>query len=166
MTVLVSLPVLGLALIVQTAILSRISLLSGCADLLLLIVAGWGLQPNARFVWIWAGLAGLLVGYVSALPMVVTVAGYLSVMGLARLLQRRIWQAPLLAMFAVTFFGTLILQLLSTATLWLLGTPLELRSAFIQVILPSILLNLLLSIPCHALTRDLASWLHPQELES
>ena len=63
MTILVSLPVLGLALIIQTAILSRINLLSGCADLLLLLVAGWGLQPNARFVWIWAGLAGLRVGY-------------------------------------------------------------------------------------------------------
>lgn len=166
MTVLVSLPVLGLALIVQTAILSRINLLSGCADLLLLLVAGWGLQPHAKFVWIWAGLAGLLVGYVSALPMVVTVAGYLFVMGTAHMLQRRIWQAPLLAMFAVTFFGTLIMQLLSIATLWLLGTPIELRNAFIQVILPSTLLNLLLSIPCHALMRDLAIWLHPQELES
>lgn len=166
MTVLVSLPVLGLALIVQTAILSRINLLSGSADLILLILAGWGLQPNARFVWIWAGLAGLLIGYVSALPMVVTVAGYLLVMGLARLLQRRIWQAPLLAMFTVTFAGTLVMQLLSYLSLWFLGNSLPLGDVFIQVILPSTLLNLLLSIPCHALMRDLAVWLHPQEVEA
>ena len=166
MTVLVSLPVLGLALIVQTAILSRINLLSGSADLILLILAGWGLQPNAKFVWVWAGLAGLLVGYVSALPMVVTVAGYLLVMGLARLLQRRIWQAPLLAMFAVSFAGTLVMQLLSYIALFFLGNTLPPGDVFLQVILPSTLLNLLLSIPCNALMRDLAGWLHPQEAEA
>ena len=166
MTVLVSLPVLGMALIVQTAILSRINLLSGSADLLLLLLAGWGLQSNARFTWIWAGLAGLLVGYVSALPMVVPVAGYLLLMGMARLLQRRIWQAPLLAMFVVTFAGTLVIQLLSYVVLWLQGDSIQIGESFIQIILPSILLNLLLSIPCHALMRDLAGWLHPKEVET
>ena len=166
MAVLVSIPVLGLALIVQTAILSRINLLTGSADLILLVVAGWGLQVNSRSVWVWAALAGILVGYVSALPMFVPVAGYLLVMGLARLLQRRIWQAPLLAMFAVTFAGTLAMQLLSYVTLWLLGNPLPLGDSFSQVILPSTLLNLLLSIPVHALMRDLARWLYPREAEA
>ena len=142
MAVLVSIPALGLALIVQTAILSRINLLSGSADLI------------------------LLVGYVSALPMFAPVAGYLIVMGLARLLQRRIWQAPLLAMFAVTFAGTLAMQLIAYVTLWLLGSPLPLGDSFSQVILPSALLNLLLSIPVHALMRDLARWLHPREAEA
>jgi cell shape-determining protein MreD len=115
---------------------------------------------------IWAGLAGILVGYVSALPVVVPLAGYLLVMGLARLLRRRIWQAPLLAMFTVTFIGTLVLQLLSYISLRLLGNPLPLGDSFSQVILPSMLLNLLLSIPIHALMRDLARWLYPKEVEA
>jgi len=166
MAFLVSIPVLGLALIVQTAILSRINLLSGNADLILLVVAGWGLQARSRSGWVWAAIAGILVGYISALPMYVPVAGYLLVMGLARLLQRRIWQAPLLAMFTVTFAGTLGMQLLSYVAIWILGNPIPLGESFSQVILPSTLLNLLLSIPIHALMRDLASWLHPQEAEA
>jgi cell shape-determining protein MreD len=166
MAALVSIPVLALALIIQTAILSRINLLSGSADLILLIVAGWGLQVRSRSAWVWAALAGLLVGYVSALPMFVPVAGYLLTMAVARLLQRRIWQAPLLAMFAVTFAGTLAMQLITYVTLWLLGSPLPLGDSFSQIILPSILLNLLLSIPLHALMRDLARWLHPREAEA
>jgi hypothetical protein len=154
MAALVSIPVLALALIIQTAILSRINLLSGSADLILLIVAGWGLQVRSRSAW------------VSALPMFVPVAGYLLTMAVARLLQRRIWQAPLLAMFAVTFAGTLAMQLITYVTLWLLGSPLPLGDSFSQIILPSILLNLLLSIPLHALMRDLARWLHPREAEA
>lgn len=165
MAILASLPVLGLALIIQTAILSRISLLAGSADLMLLVVAGWGLHVRSRAAWAWAALAGLLVGTVSALPLFVPLAGYALTMALGRLLQRRIWQAPLLAMFTVAFAGTLAVQGLSLAALWLLGSPIAPADAFGQVILPSALLNLLLSIPVHALTRDLARWLHPREVE-
>jgi O-antigen/teichoic acid export membrane protein len=84
-------------------------------------------------------------------------------MGLARLMQRRVWQAPLLAMFAVTFAGTLVMQFFSFAVLWLAGHSLAPGEVFLQVMLPSSLLNLLLSIPIHALMRDSARWLYPAE---
>jgi hypothetical protein len=38
--------------------------------------------------------------------------------------------------------------------------------SFLQIILPSILLNLLLAIPIHALIRDLANRLYPAEVVS
>jgi hypothetical protein len=58
------------------------------------------------------------------------------------------------------------MQLLSYVAIWILGNPLPLGESFSQVILPSTLLNLLISIPIHAIMRDLASWLHPQEAEA
>jgi cell shape-determining protein MreD len=166
MAVLASLPILVLALIVQTAILSRITLLSGCADLLLLVVAGWGLQVRSRWAWAWAVMAGLLVAYVSALPVFVPIVGYLATMALARLFQRRIWQAPLVAMFTVTLTGTLVMQLLAFIGLWFTGRPLQLGESFSQVILPALLLNMLLSIPIQAVMRDLARLLVPREVEA
>jgi hypothetical protein len=165
MAILFSIPVLGLALIIQTAIVSRINLLAGSADLLLLIVAAWGLQPNVKWPWIWAVLAGALVGYVSGLPIFIAPVSYLLIMGMARLMRRRIWQAPLLAMFAVTFAGTLLMQAITYVTLWLADNHLPLGEVFLQVTLPSILLNLFLSIPIHALMRDAARWLYPAESE-
>lgn len=164
-SILVSIPLLGVGTILQTAILSRIVLLSGHADLMLLILTGWGLQRNAKFPWIWAVLGGLMVGSVSALPMLVPVAGYLAVMGLARLLHQRIWQAPMLGMFGVTFIGSLLMSLLTTVHLWLSGNVLALGDVFVQVMLPATLLNLLLAIPVHAMMRDLAGWLSPEEVE-
>lgn len=165
MAILFSIPVLGLALIIQTAIVSRINLLAGSADIVLLIVAAWGLQPNVKWAWIWAALAGVLVSYASGLPAFIAPLGYLLVIVMARLMQRRVWQAPLLAMFAVTFSGTLVMQGITYVALWLLGNQLSLGETFLQVILPSVLLNLILSIPIHALMRDTARWLYPAESE-
>ncbi len=164
MVILVSIPVLAVALILQTTIFSRLNLLSGCADLILLILAALGLQERVKFVWFWAVLAGFLVGYVSGLPMVVPLAGYLIVIGTAQLLKRRIWQAPLLAMFAVSFIGTIMMSILSYFSLVLQGEILPLGDSFNLIVLPSLLLNLLLSIPVRALIRDMANWLYPVEV--
>jgi cell shape-determining protein MreD len=162
--ILVAIPVLGLAIIFQTSIASRIMLLSGNADLVLLVVAAWGLQERVRGAWIWGVLAGLLVGMVSGVPGYIYLIGYLTVVGVARLLVHRIWQAPLLAMFAVTLIGTLELLMLTFIQLKIVGVPLTFSKVFPQIVLPTVLLNLLLSIPVHSLFRDLARWLYPEEV--
>jgi hypothetical protein len=161
--ILAAIPVLVLTTIFQTAIASRVMLLSGNADLVLLVVVAWGLQERARAAWIWGVAASLLVGLVSGIPWYIYFVAYLSVVGLARLLVHRIWQAPLLVMFAVTLIGTLELLTLMFIYRTLMQVPLVLSEAFLQVFLPSILLNLLLAIPVHALIHDLAAWLYPDK---
>ena len=148
----------------QTSIASRMMLLSGNADLVLLVLAAWGLQERVRGAWVWGVAASLLVGLASGVPWYIYFIGYLSVVGVARLLMRRIWQAPLLAMFAVTLIGTLELLTLMFIQRTLFEVPLAFSVAFSQVVLPSILLNLLLAIPVHALMRDLANRLYPAEV--
>ena len=161
--ILAAIPVLLLAIILQTSIVSRIVLLSGNADLVLLVVAAWGLQERARGAWIWGVVASLLVGMASGIPWYVYFIGYLSVVGFARLLVHRIWQAPLLAMFAVTLIGTLELLMLMFIQRTLFDVSLALGDVFSQIVLPTILLNLLLAIPIHALIRDLARRLYPEK---
>ncbi|NCP16117.1 hypothetical protein GW866_03620 [bacterium] len=166
MATLVAFPVLVLALMLQTAVISRINLLYGSADLILVILAAWALQERVTTAWQWALVGGVLVAFVSGLPWFVPLAGYLLIVGMARLLQRRVWQAPLLAMFAVSFTGTLMLHILSIFSLRLLGDPLPVGDSFSLITLPSILLNLLLAIPVYAGMRDLAGWLYPAEVEA
>lgn len=161
--VLIAIPVLILAVILQTSIASRIMLLSGNADLVLLVVVAWGLQERVRAAWIWGAAASLLVGMVSGVPWYIYFIGYLSAVGLARLLVHRIWQAPLLAMFAVTLIGTLELLMLVYFQRTIFEVSLSLGEVFYQVVLPTILLNLLLAIPVHALIRDLAERLYPEK---
>ena len=81
----VALPVIVLAVILQTAIVSRVYLLSGIADLPLVMLAAWALQEEVETAWHWAVATGLLVGFVSALPMVAPLIGYFAVVGLAQI---------------------------------------------------------------------------------
>jgi rod shape-determining protein MreD len=160
---LVSIPLLGLALMVQTAIISRLNLLSGSADLVLLILAAWSLQEQVKRAWVWGLVGGLMVGFVSGVSWYVYLASYLTIVGVARLLTRRVWQAPLLAMFAVTLIGTLVLQMSTYLVLTLSQVQLPLADSFAKIVLPSVLLNLILAIPVHALVRDLARRIYPTE---
>ena len=160
---LIAFPLLALVVILQSAVISRMTLLSGYADLMLIFLAAWALKANAPSAWLWAILGGAMVSFVSGMPWIVEMAGYLFVVLLAQILRQRVWQAPLLAMFSVIFLGTLSMDLLALLVLNLLGTPLPFGDSLGLIVLPSVLLNLLFSIPVYAVIRDLAQWVSPVE---
>ena len=158
---LVAVPVILLSVILQSAVISRVYLLSGMADLPLVMLAAWSLQEEVDSAWHWAAATGLLVGFVSGIPLVVPLVGYVAVVLLARIFQRRVWQAPLLAMFSITFLGTIIVSLLSLGVLRFAGVPLPISDVLGLLTLPSVLLNMVLAIPIYAVMRDLARWVYP-----
>jgi rod shape-determining protein MreD len=160
---LIAFPLLALVVILQSAVISRMTLLAGYADLMLIFLAAWALKADASSAWLWAILGGIMVSFVSGMPWIVEMAGYLFVVLLAQVLKQRVWQAPLLAMFSVIFLGTLSMDLLALLVLNLLGTPLPFGDSLGLIVLPSVLLNLLFSIPVYAVIRDLAQWVSPVE---
>jgi hypothetical protein len=158
---LVALPVILLTVILQSAVISRVYLLSGIADLPLVMLAAWALQDGVDSAWHWAIATGLLIGFISGISWVVPLTGYIAVVLLAHLFQRRVWQAPLLAMFSITFLGTIIVSLLSVVVLQFSGVELPMSDVLGLVMLPGVLLNMLLAIPVYAVMRDLARWVYP-----
>ena len=86
--------------------------------------------------------------------------GYFAVVGLAKYCRGRS-QAPLLAMFSVTFLGSIISSLVTFAVLSLSGVLLPLSDVLGVLTLPGVLLNMLLAIPVYAVMRDLARWVYP-----
>lgn len=159
----VAFPLLLLAVILQSAVVSQVKLLSGYADLLLILLGAWALQKRVKSAWLWAALGCIMLGFVSNMPWPVFVISYFAIVLIAQALQRRVWQAPLLAMFSVVFFGTLFLHLISFAVLSLLGTPFGFADVIGLITLPSLLLNMLFSIPIYTFMRDLARWVYPAE---
>lgn len=158
---LIAAPVILLVVMLQSAIVSRVYVLSGIADLPLVMLAAWALQDEVNTAWHWAVATGLLVGFVSGIAWFVPVISYFTVVLLAQLLQRRVWQAPLLAMFVVTLLGTIFLYLLSFVTLRISGVPLPVSDTLGLLMLPGVLLNMLLAIPAYAVMRDLSRWVYP-----
>jgi len=165
MAILIAAPILAALIIIQTAVLSRIPLLQGTTDLVLVALLAWALQKRVRTAWFWAIIGGLLVSYVSALPLGAVLVGYLLAVGLAVLLKQRVWQVPVLAMLVATLFGTLIVNLVEITALRIVETPLPFWTAINLVTLPSVLLNLLIAIPFYTIFSDLANWLYPEPLE-
>lgn len=158
---LITIPVIILSVIMQSAVVSRVTLLSGYGDLPLVMLAAWALQDEVDSAWHWAIATGTLVGFISGVNWMVFVAGYVVVVALAKVLRMRVWQAPLLAMFSVTLLGTLFLSVLMLVALRLSGVAVPLQDAFGLLVLPSVLLNLLYAIPTYAVMRDLAHWAYP-----
>ena len=149
----------------QTIVVSSLPLLSGFADLMLLVLVAWGLQDRVKNAWLWTVVGGLLVNYISGLPQFVPLAGYLMVTAVALIVRRRVWQTPILAMFLVTFVGSILTQGLNLAAMLAQGVPLSILDSLNLVVLPATLLNLLLALPIYAIIVDLAQWVYPEEVE-
>ena len=151
--------------ILQTTIFTQARLISGTADLILLFLAAWSLQESVKNVWVWTVIAGLLISLVSAMPFYAPLLGYLGVVGISKGLQRRVWRTPLLAMMIVVLLGTIFQMTLYVIVLRVTGAPISWVQSLDSVILPSMILNLIFSLPMYAIANDLAGRISPQEVE-
>ena len=158
----IAIPLLGLAVILQTTLIGHFTLLSGEADLLIVILVAWTLQEGVNTAFHWGFLASVMVSLVSRLPWFIYVGGYGGTVLLALLLQRRVWQVPMLAMFSVTFLGTVLMSLLSYVYINLSGGAISLADTLGLVTLPGVLLNMVLAIPLFGMMRDVARWVFPE----
>lgn len=165
MATLIAVPVLGALVILQSAVVSRVPLIFGTADVILLALIAWAVQERVTTAWHWSVIGGLMVTFVSAVPTSVIMGGYLLATGITVLLRFRVWQIRLLAMLAATFFGTLVTHALTITALRLNESTIPILESFNTIILPSILLNLLAAVPMYAIISDLANWVYPEEIE-
>ncbi|MGI6249832.1 MAG: hypothetical protein ACOYKD_00490 [Anaerolineaceae bacterium] len=149
------------ALMLQLSLVSRTPLLSGTADVVLLYVIAVSLHQRSKNFWVLVFLFGFMVSFISVMPSFIAPLIYLAVFGAASLLRRRVWQTPLLAMFVITFLGTLFQQSLYLASLFLQNISFSFSTAFSDIILPSVLLNMLLAIPVHAIVQELMGNIYP-----
>ena len=165
-SILFSIPFLGILVIIQSAVINRMSLLHGTADVVLLVITAWALRPRVKTHWQWCIVGGFLVSLYSSLPIIVFPLGYLVATGMAVYLRKRVWKAPFLAMLSVVFITTILIHIITVFTLGIEGTLLPFLDVLNQVTLPSLLLNLVLAVPVYAILGDIADRFYPEELET
>jgi rod shape-determining protein MreD len=166
MIYLIGLLLFGILAIIQSTIVSTMPLLKGTADLFLLFIVAWALQDRVETAWQWCLIGGLLASIYSGLPFGVFILAYLLCVVIARLIKRRIWKAPFLAMLAATFISTIIVQVLSLVSRMITGVNIPILDMLNIILLPSLLLNIILAIPVFSIMRDMAIWLYPEELQA
>jgi rod shape-determining protein MreD len=162
----VGLALFGFLTILQSTIVSRMPLLLGTADLILLFIIAWALQDRVDSAWQWSIIGGIFASLYSAVPFGSYVIAYLLATSVARMLKRRVWKAPFLAMLVATFIGTIIVTLVSFIARSISGVNIPMTSVLNLILLPGLLLNLILAIPVYSIVHDLAGWLYPEELEA
>jgi len=166
MAIIIAIPIFSLLTILQSAVVSRLPLLHGTADLILLVIIAWALQDRVRTAWQWSILGGLSIGFVTSLHFSIPLGTYLVITGISLLVRQRIWEIPILVMFVMTFFGSVLSQIVAALAVSISGTPLPLFDIIRLIILPSLILNLLLAAPVYAIVKDLAEWVYPEKLEA
>jgi rod shape-determining protein MreD len=163
MTVLLSIPVLGILTIVQSAIVSRLPLSRGTADIVLVVLVAISLQKTTRFSWIWSLVGGIFMDFFSGLPFGVFTISYLSATSLAVFFKDRIWRFSFLIQLLVILAGTLITHGISYIILLFQGANLPFSTVLQTITLPSLLLNFMLSLPIFILTQDIVEQFQPVE---
>ncbi len=155
-----------LTAVLQMSVFSQWKILSGSADIILLFIIAWCLQDRSKQLWLLVLVMAGIAGSVSALPAYIPIAVYLVVYRVSRLVQSRLMQSPLLGMLVLTFGATLLQIILSLAYLFVTQVDLNFSDALVEVALPSVLLNMLLAIPVHALVREVAHYAFPKGVEA
>jgi rod shape-determining protein MreD len=151
-------PVMLVLSVLQITAVSRIELLNGSADLVLLAVAAWGVRERGKDVFLWAFIGGLLISLISAMPTFSPIIPYMFIAAIARLFQDRLWQAPILSLIIIVFIGTVFQHLFSIFILQVSGVNIGFLESIQKVTLPSLLLNFFFLFPIYVLISDIGKW--------
>lgn len=157
----ISIPVMLLLSVLQSTAISRITLINGSADLILLAVACWGAKEKGYNAFVWALVGGLFIALITAMPFYIPIISYFFVAALAKLLFGRIWQSPIIMLIVVVIAGTIFQQTLSIFYLQVSGVEADFMYCMQNFVLPSLLLNLFFIFPMYVLMSDLRKWVIP-----
>ncbi len=165
MIALLGIPLVILLVIIQTSVISRLDISYGMIDLVLVTLIAIGIHPRSKHIVYWFLLAGFLLAIISPVRLMYPLFPYAVTGILVEYLRKRIWRIPLLLMAILTFLGSIMQQLAAYITIYFTQAQLPFMDSLLQVSLPSITLNILVSIPAYLVIKDWGDTLSPQEVE-
>ena len=148
MTIYLVVPLLAIVAILQTTIVPHLTVWGVFADLPLLVVVSWSLLQGPREGALWGFVAGLATDLFSGAPFGAATLAMIAVGFLAGLVQATTHHAHLALYVAVMFLATIVYDLLFLLVVKVAGDPVGWRvvvDSFVRLILPSALLNALLT---------------------
>ena len=161
--VIIGFPILAAAAFIQVSIFGQIRLLDGTTDLIMLCMIAWSINDRTKYAWILTIAGGLIMTYISAMPMNGYMWMYLVIWLIIRFIRNHVWQMPLILMLFMTIIGTAIVSVGTLALLFLQNASVNYADAFRQIIIPSMVMNILLAIPIYAFLNDVVNTLYINE---
>jgi len=159
----VSLPIMLILSVIQTVAVSRVTLMGGSADLILLATVSWGVSEEDNSVFVWALVGGIFISLISAMPSAAVITSYLVIAGITRVIQIGLWQAPILVILLSSFIGTIVKFIIDIIALQFMGIELNLSTSIKTTLAPNLILNLFILFPVYLIMSDLAKRISPKE---
>lgn len=148
-------PILIVGMILQSAIFGHIKLLSGTPDIVLLILVSWNLNKDEKAFVLWAVFAGLLFSIYSSAPLYLPLLTYLTISFFTRKLKSITYHLPIFLLIFATLLAGVIFYGAFVAQQWITsGFRVELSVLFWQIAIPSIFLDLLLTLPINSVIKE------------
>lgn len=166
--IILSLPVMVLAGIVQVTVFSKLHLLAGNVDLIMLIIIVWSLHEYTRYSWVWAISGSLVMTYLSALPLYGYFVIYMLLWVIIWFIKKRVWQMPLIMTLFLTIIGTVAEGAFSLGVLFLQGYLTAdgvISSAIQEIIVPSLIINLIAAFPVYGFFTEIANSLYYEKFD-
>jgi rod shape-determining protein MreD len=160
-SLLVGLPLLVAASVLQSTVLPHLRLAGGTADLIWLLALSWTLSGDSAGGLLWGFVGGLCLDLLSGGPLGMTPAILVLLVYLASLLEGRLWGSHVVMPLAASALGTVGFHLLTLAMLAVQGWPVDWIGSLGSVILPAVLINTVCIVPFYQVLRRVHRLLRP-----
>lgn len=165
MIYLIGVPTLIFLTIVQSTVLSQLTVLDGRPDLVLLVIVAWALTGRAREALTLGFIGGVFHDLFSGFPLGVSAISLVVVAYLVSLSEGRFWGANMLLVLGAVLLSSVVYHSFSLGMLWITGRGVDLPYAIGRFFLPSLFLNLVLALPVTQLAEGLRESLFPPKVE-
>lgn len=146
----------------QLAVVSRLPLQHGMADIVLLFIIAWSLNRQAKRFYIPALIAGIVITFISSVPVPGVLVAYMLAAILTRVLVNRLWEMPLFSMLIITIIATIAQHLIYIIISQIGGIPISLSQSLSQITLPSVFLNVILALPIYLIVQDTQKYVYQE----
>jgi hypothetical protein len=147
----------------QLGIFSNIQILAGKVDLLMLGVIAWIIQKKTEMIdiIIFSIITVFFIYLISAEPIIIILGLYSILVFVVFWSKNNIQQLPIVSMLIFSAVFTFFHLVIFGFYLQLSGIPMVAEEVFQSVILPSMIINLISSIPMYLLVNELHRWVYP-----
>jgi rod shape-determining protein MreD len=139
------LPLLAIVAILQTTLLPSLTIWNVFANLPLLVVVSWGLLRGPREGATWGFIAGSMVDLLSGAPFGAATVSLIVVGSLAGLGETIVFRARIALPMLFTFLATIVYELLFLLIVRISGQSMAWLDSIFRLVIPSAILNALLT---------------------
>jgi rod shape-determining protein MreD len=164
-TIYLVVPLLAAIAILQSTVVSQLRIWGVFADLPLLVVVSWSLLRGSREGLIWGFISGLALDLLSGAPFGAATFGLMAVGLLSGLGKATVFRSQVVLPLVTVLLATIVYDIIFLFVVWISGYPVSWLDSLIYLILPSAVLNAVLTPVVFVIMRWLSTRFGRAEME-